>query len=435
MMVDRRLELGAVDALAGVSFPTALTVERSTSVLGVAAGCFFSIRTILVLISARWFEAGTEPGVVATFAISLVLLIAASLQAFGNGARPVRWIWGVGAFRWVAVYLAYSGLSLLWSAAVSPLGSALYWCALVSDVAVVILVCRGAGPATGAHSIMKGFITGSCFLAAIAWLMPAAEDLRLGDMNYFNTNQIGNLCALSVLAACTLETRKDGRWRIPIMFLTLTLFRSLSKATLVAFLASQGYRLLRDRGVSGRKKLILVFSTVVVVGSFWGLFEAYYGVYTTAGNQAETLTGRTAVWAWALDEALNKPLIGNGVDAMWKVAPPFGGNDMFEARHAENELLQQFFAYGVIGIAMLAGIYGSLWRRFRRVNDRSERTALIALVVFVLIRGLAEAEPFDLLLPLWMITALTLFQSGTERCIVENKAPQPMSRAVVNCAG
>jgi hypothetical protein len=168
----------------------------------------------------------------------------------------------VGTFRWVTAYLAFSGCSLLWSATVSPIGSGLYWSALVSDVAIVCLVCRGAGIARGVHSMMKGFIMATCILAVVAWLMPAAEDLRLGDLDYFNTNQIGNLCALSILLCCILESRKDGRWRIPSAFLTLTLFRSLSKATLVAFLVAQGYRLMRDAGLSRRKKLLITLSTV-----------------------------------------------------------------------------------------------------------------------------------------------------------------------------
>jgi exopolysaccharide production protein ExoQ len=433
-MNDRNFELREVSALASQGIPGALTMERNPPALGFAAGCFFSVRTMFVLVSARWLDAGTEPGVFATFAVSVILLIAACLSAFGGESKPIRWMWNVGTFRWVAAYLAFSGCSLLWSATVSPIGSGLYWGVLVSDVAIAILVCRGAGVARGAHSIMKGFIAGSCILAAVAWVMPAAEDLRLGDLDYFNTNQIGNVCALSVLLCCILESRKDGKWRIPSVLLTLTLFRSVSKATLVAFLIAQGYRILRDAGLSRRKKLLISLSTVVLVASFWSLFDAYYGVYTTTGNQAETLTGRTAIWAWTLEAAVSKPIAGNGIDAMWKVAPPFGG-EMFEARHAENELLQQFFAYGVLGIAMLVGIYGSLWRTFRRVADRSERTALIALLLFVLVRGFAEAEPFDLLLPLWMITAVTFLHPQGARRSQENAAPEGALSTAINCVG
>ena len=91
--------------------------------------------------------------------------------------------------------------------------------------------------------------------------------------------------------------------------------------------------------------------------------------------------------------------------------PPFGG-DLFEARHAENELLQQFFAYGVCGIVLLVGVYVSLYKKARVLARGSERSALTAFLVFVVVRGFAEAEPFDLLLPLWLITALALLMQA-----------------------
>jgi len=72
-------------------------------------------------------------------------------------------------------------------------------------------------------------------------------------------------------------------------------------------------------------------------------------------------------------------------------------------------LLQQFFAYGVCGVVLLAGVYGSLWRRIRTLPPGAERVALTAFLMYVVIRGLAEAEPFDLLLPLWLIAALAFF--------------------------
>ena len=141
--------------------------------------------------------------------------------------------------------------------------------------------------------------------------------------------------------------------------------------------------------------------------AFGSLFAAYFDVYTNAGNQSETLTGRTGIWALALESALTKPWLGNGFDAMWKVIPPLG-IDRFEPRHAENELLQQFYAYGVTGIVLLAGIYSALFRNFRRISERPQRILLISLMLFILVRGLAEAEPFDLLLPLWSIALLSV---------------------------
>lgn len=383
--------------------------------LALCVGGLFACRSVFVLVSARWLNTGSEPGVAVSFASSILVALVAVLAAWGTSAFSLRQILEARPLRWVLLYVGIAGLSLTWGASATPAASALYWCGLVLDVLVVLLLASIYGADCAVRALMRGFIAGACMLAAIAWIMPTAADLRLGDLEYFNTNQIGNLCALALLMCALLASRAEGRWRVTSIFLGLTLVRSLSKSTLVAFLACLLYRFFRDRSISSPRKWVLTGAAVFVVACFWGLFEAYYGIYTTAGNQAETLTGRTAIWAWALNAAWMHPWFGNGFDAMWKVAPPFGG-DLFEARHAENELLQQFFAYGACGIALLVGVYGSLYRSMSKFARGSERTCLVCFVLYVVIRGVAEAEPFDLLLPLWLISALALLmQSRTQR--------------------
>jgi hypothetical protein len=60
---------------------------------------------------------------------------------------------------------------------------------------------------------------------------------------------------------------------------------------------------------------------------------------------------------------------------------------------------------------MLAGLYGSLYLHIRKLSQGPLRTFLLAFLLFVLVRGLDEAEPFDLSLPLW---AIVLFSVLTE---------------------
>jgi exopolysaccharide production protein ExoQ len=392
--------------------PTQLHIPLS--LLAFCAGLFFSGRTIFVLVTARWLNIGTEPGVLAGFTVAAGLALIAMLGAFGMPDHAGSSLWTSRPLCWVLLYLTVSGCSFFWTASVSGASSALYWFSLVGDVGIVIVLVRGAASEQVVDSLLKGYIAGSCALAAIAWMMPTTADLRLGDVDYFNTNQIGNLCALSLLMYTFLVPHGDVVWHVVPWFLGVTLLRSLSKATLAAFIVCLLYRFIRDASIPRRKRWLLASSTVILTLSFWSLLGAYYDVYTTAGNQAETLTGRTAIWAWTLDVSLNEPWLGNGFDAMWKVAPPFGG-ELFEARHAENELLQQFFAYGLCGVVLLIGIYGSLFRRIRAMPIGPKRIALTAFLIYVGIRGLAEAEPFDLLLPLWLVTAIAFLLQQCDR--------------------
>jgi exopolysaccharide production protein ExoQ len=258
-----------------------------------------------------------------------------------------------------------------------------------------------------ANSLMKGFVWGACAVAIIAWLLPAQSDLRLGDEELLGPNAIGYLCGFALFFAQYLVRERDGKWGAAALLLGVTMLRSLSKTTIAAFLVSELFLLVWDKTMSRRTKLLLTLGASAMVAAFWNLLSSYYDIYTNAGNQAETLTGRLGLWTYFLAEAVQQPLIGHGFHSVWKVVPPFGG-DQFEARHAHNELLQQFYAYGVVGVGMFAGIYGSLWLQLRKLAGGNRRTFFYALVLFILVRGLADTDAFDLSLPLWSIVLISM---------------------------
>jgi O-antigen ligase len=269
----------------------------------------------------------------------------------------------------------------------------------------MLLLLRRKGTVGSAAAVMKGFIFGACGVAIVAWIMPAEYDLRLGDENFFNANSICNVCVFAVFFAQYLMRRRGAKLQFVTLFLVVTIVRSLSKTTIVAFLISEVYLLFQDRYMSRRTKLLLTLGTAILILAFWGLLDAYYDVYTSSGNQAETLTGRTAIWSYVVGTVAEHPWIGHGFDSMWNVVPVFG---TFEARHAENEVLEQIYCYGVAGLILLGGVYGSLLRNIRRMAHPSVRVIFVSIVFFVVIRGFAEAEPFDLLLPLWTVILISL---------------------------
>jgi exopolysaccharide production protein ExoQ len=419
------------------------------------AGFFFAFRMVIVLVSVRILGMEARTGSELSMVAELLLLAAVCFHSLGAGgsSRPtvvshesigslnsMSSMIGLPAIRWALVFLLFSCCSFAWSITVSLPASFAYWCGMAADVAIVMVLLSNGSVTGVSHAVMKGYIWSACCLSFIVWIMPVQPDLRLGDMDYFNTNQIGNLCAFAILMAQYLMSKKDGRWGFVTLFFILTLLRSLSKTTLAAFLLSEAILVIRDGAISLRTKLFLILAAILTILVFWGLFEAYYDVYTTAGNQAETLTGRTAIWAFALEGALQRPWIGNGFDAMWKVMPPFGP-DQFEARHAENELLQQFYAYGAAGIVMLIGIYGSLYSKIRKMQRGSSQMIFFSILLFVVIRGLAEAEPFDLLLPLWAVVLFSMLiayesKADGETALIQpepHSSPFPSPQSVERC--
>ena len=382
---------------------------REVNGIAFAVGFFFSFRLSIVLLSVRLLGIAPSAGTALNLSMDLLLLALVCFDSLGATHMTFRSMLRLPSIRWVVIFLAVSCCSLAWSDTASLSTSTAYWCGLVADVAIVVLLLRSDSTVRVSHSLMKGFIWSTCCLALVAWIMPAQSDLRLGDEQFFNTNEIGNLCAFAIFFAQYLMRRKDGKWRAALIFLLITLFRSLSKTTLVAFLVSECFLIIQDRSISRKTKILLMTSAVALILAFWGLFESYYNIYTTTGNQAETLTGRTAIWLYVVNAVSDHPWtlwIGHGFDSWWKVVPPFGG-DQFEARHAENEFLQQFYAYGVLGIVMLGGLYGSLYRQIRSLRRGSIRILFKSVLLFVLIRGLAEANPFDVLLPLWAVVMIS----------------------------
>jgi exopolysaccharide production protein ExoQ len=379
-----------------------------------AVGFFFSFRLSIVLIAVQLFGVEPSTGSALSIGLDVVLCGLVCFNTLGAGQRTIVSMLRPTATRWVLVFLAFSGLSLAWSETASLPDSIVYWLGLLVDVAIVVLLLRRDSGIDDAHSIMRGFIWSTCLLAMIAWMMPKPPDLRLGDEQFFNTNEIGNLCAFAIFFAQYLTRSGRGSWIVVKLFLVVTLIRSLSKATLAAFLVSEAFLVILDRSMKRKTRILLMSGALLLVLAFWGLFEAYYDVYTTTGNQAETLTGRTAIWLYALSATLDHPWtpwIGHGFDSWWKVVPPFG-NEMFEARHAENEFLQQFYAYGAAGVVILAGIYGSLFRRLRKLPACPLKIMFLCVLIFVVVRGLAEADAFDLLLPLWSIVLIGVLIDG-----------------------
>jgi O-antigen ligase len=394
-----------------------INIPESSNVPGVqvdgvalAVGFFFSFRLFIMLLSVRMFGTDPQTGVEIGLVLNILLLVAVAFHSLGEVRFPIGQMLQLWPVRWAFVFLSFSCCSLIWTSTASLPAAIAYWIAMAADVAIVILMLRAGRLTVVAKSLMKGYVLGACAVAIIAWLLPAQSDLRLGDEEFLGPNAIGYLCAFALFFAQYLAREKYGRWGAAALLLGVTLLRSLSKTTIIAFLAGGAFLLLRDKSMSRRTKLLLALAAAAIVAAFSSLLSSYFEIYANAGNQAETLTGRLGIWAYFLAEAVEQPWIGHGFHSVWQVVPPFGG-DRFEARHAHNELLQQFYAYGVVGVCMFAGVYGSLLLQLRKHTFRQRRTFFFAFLLFVLVRGLADTDAFDLSLPLWSIVLISMLAS------------------------
>ena len=146
---------------------------------------------------------------------------------------------------------------------------------------------------------------------------------------------------------------------------------------------------------------------------------------TAEGIGPETLTGRTLIWAVSLEYAIKKPILGNGFYSYRFVVPPFG---TFEAQQAHDELLQQFFSFGAIGVLLTIALYWAFFRQIRRASPSHLKTLAATLLLFALIRGLTDTQNFDLSFPLWLMTMLSILLAA------QSSSPQPLVSAAGNTA-
>jgi exopolysaccharide production protein ExoQ len=362
-------------------------------------GFVFAFRVCLTVL---WFQDEPQNASILSVALSLTLLIAASLSTIGSRPSVPKSCFRTPTLKCIVALLGLALFSFLWTPA--PLSAAAgYWCAWAADIATVWFILRDGPPETTAAFLMRGFVSGSCLVAIIAWSLPSTRDLRLGDEDFLHPNALGFLFSIAILLAAYLA-RKSALWTWPALFLGATLIRTLSKSAIIAFVAAFGYALIRDSTLSRKIKTWIGIAAGLIIASLWGLLEAYLITYTQ-GIGPETLTGRTLIWAVSLEYALKKPLLGNGFYSYRFVVPPFG---TFEAQQAHDELLQQFFSLGAIGVLLTIALYWLFFRQIRRTQPSRLKTLAATLLLFALIRGLTDTQNFDLSFPLWLMAMLSI---------------------------
>jgi exopolysaccharide production protein ExoQ len=362
-------------------------------------GFVFSFRICLTVL---WFQEEPQQASILSVALSLTLLIAAAFSTIGSKLSIPSICFRTPALRSIVALLSLALLSLLWTPA--PLSAAAgYWVAWAADVATTWFILRDGPPENSAAAIMKGFVSGACLVAFVAWYLPATADLRLGDEDFLHPNTLGFLFAIASLLGFHLA-RKIAAWIWPSFFLAATLLRTISKSSIIAFSAAVGFALFRDSTLSRRVKIRIGIAAGIILASLWGILETYVITYSE-GLGPETLTGRTLIWVASLEYAIKKPILGNGFYSYRFIVPPFG---VFEAQQAHDELLQQFFSFGAVGALLTIAIYWIFFRQIRRSPASPLKTLAATLLLFALIRGITDTQLFDLSFPLWLMTMLSI---------------------------
>lgn len=354
-------------------------------------------------ITFLWFQSNPKLGAAVEVSGMIAWLSVAISFTVINPPQSVHRLGIPRALQWSLVYVALAGISLMWTAAGSLSAAVAYWAGTAAEVAVVVLLLSDEPIENNVERIMQGFIGGAGFLVLIAWYAPAMDDMRLGNEEFMHPNLIGFEFAIAAFFAVYLS-KNNKSWGWVAFGFVVTMVRTLSKGTIVGFIFAGLYYLVGGLKTSRKVRLYVGLTSTAVLTCFWGLLETYLDLYTQ-GSNLETLTGRTYIWSQALDLAVERPWFGYGFDSFRWVVPPLGE---FQPGHAHNEVIQQFFAYGIVGLIVVGAVYWTFYRQVRVSRNTGLKSLAMAMLILVLVRGLVDTDRFQLCFPLWLVTTLSM---------------------------
>jgi len=222
----------------------------------------------------------------------------------------------------------------------------------------------------------------------------------------------------SVLCLCMLASGIGGFRRVTAWLLFVAfaacLYFTYSRQAYVAVVAGVGLAIYLR--MKGNARLGLVFGGLALVGAVLVFFVFPSDGDVTAmisrggGDNVGTLTGRTLIWAAAVELIAAKPLLGYGFGAGGRAIEAGYSAGAWTTQSAHNAVLQTGLDLGGIGIALLILSVGLFVLNAFRIDRRFSIPLAVAVVTISLVeRGLYETGGF---VPLVFLIILTSRRSS-----------------------
>ncbi|MEO1206382.1 MAG: O-antigen ligase [Pseudomonadota bacterium] len=270
--------------------------------------------------------------------------------------------------------------------------------------------------------------------------------------SFQHKNEAGTACILMMFIG--LYVARAGAFLVgATLFVASTIFLIFtgSKTPLALFAVTllASWLILNSRSPSG--KVVLVSAGIgllafLTVGS--ALLPPVHATLQALGMDA-TYTDRTAIWSYAIGEAMSRPLLGHGFQSFWGTGDVFNSGSSIEtwanrASNAHNAYIEAFLTIGAPGlILMLAWIVIQPALDLARAQAIGADHALNALFVNIWIYGLFSASLESVFFvgggPVWITLLLALFglRYQASARLVENPLPtrQPVAMPLQTTRG
>jgi O-antigen ligase len=233
-----------------------------------------------------------------------------------------------------------------------------------------------------------------------AWMPPSdmETDFRLRGLSG-HPNLLAQHAALLVLALLSVQDLKRlGKVSMVSVLLLASLALILSGSRVTILAIGLAWLLTAIRSHKAAPHLLVGLAGVVIIGVQVLIatpdLGSILGALSRTGSASEitTLTGRTDLWQIAWEHFLERPLFGwgfNGTEQLMagSVGRSFEGN----AVNAHNAVLQSLMSLGLVGSIPVFGLFLILIYRCIRFPDRTRDR----LIIYLIILGFGEAEPFS----------------------------------------
>jgi O-antigen ligase len=313
-----------------------------------------------------------------------------------TGARGHRW---PRRMAWILAYLAWVGISLLWTFAENRIFAAALYVSMAADVAAALILLSDK---RSFRSSINGIIAGALAIAALTAVQliinPDAfqmEHLGIQEDTGANPNLFGYHLSIGALA-CYFLALNGRKWMLlPALALTAALIATTSKTSILVFAVVMVFYLVTARA-AGRAKTVAI-AALLVAGCLAAPYAAGYLLAYESSNTAGSLTGRIPLWLSLAGRAAERPFLGYGFMSVKDISDSLWG-----AMHAHNDLLQLWVTLGIPGLALAIILYALVWRRLRSSESQFAALGLLWLL-FAIGHGLADSDELALGFPVQMM--------------------------------
>jgi exopolysaccharide production protein ExoQ len=372
-VLDALQVFGFIDRLVyGLGAPGSDMISQTLNVLMIAAG------STLFGVSCRWSKRGFTTGSVLAFS-AVGFLCLSSLWSLAPETSIREGI------IYLFVIIGVIGIARTMDA--DEYMHLLSWCCFLSAIAsIFVLIGLPTDEIRGIFS-SKNVLGQVMATGALATL----HDIRVARRRY-----LGKLCMLFVMLGMAYASKSTTALLAALLFCGISGFDSLWRKGGAARMA----------GVI----LAVVLAPVIIVT------VAAPDTFLEMIGKDPTLTGRTEIWAYVIQDIWKKPLLGWGYFGFWSVSNP-AALEIFDAMgillpHAHNGLLECLLNIGVIGTALFASILIRnivLAVRCLRTPERALAISTISCCAGILLVGVSESvllSPAQSLNPVVFVTGL-----------------------------